>query len=68
MPSLFKLSEIYQDNFYYFLDQVLYDICAQCDYASIILLQPNNPGDIKPYEGMSFEHRSQNPIILKNIK
>ena len=68
MPSLFKLSEIYQDNFYYFLDQVLYDICAQCDYASIILLQPNNLGDIKPYEGMSFEYRSQNPIIFEEYQ
>lgn len=73
MPSLFKLSEIYEDNFYYFLDQVLYYICAQCDYASIILLQPNNVGDIKPYEGMSFEYRSQNRInfeeyqVLENV-
>ena len=68
MPSLFKLSEIYKDNFYYFLDQVLYDISAQCGYASIILLQPNNLGDIKPYEGMSFEYRSQNPIIFEEYQ
>ena len=68
MPSLFKLSEIYEDNFYYFLNQVLYDICAQCGYASIILLQPNNLGDIKPYEGMSFEYRSQNPIIFEEYQ
>ena len=68
MPSLFKLSEINQPNFYYFLDQVLYDICAQCGYASIILLQPNNQFGISRYEGMSFEYRSQNPIIFEEYQ